>query len=127
MKNLDSNLLIIFAFVIVIFGIKRYFQWKRYQLWHETARIALDKGQPVPAAEPATGCGSRWSPWSDVRYGLIYIAVGGALYYALPEPAKPYAAIPTFIGIAKLLLGLFSFMKPDKSAGPRAPQLSDRA
>jgi hypothetical protein len=126
MKNLDLNLLTIFAFVIVFVGIQRYFQWKRYQLWHDAARLALEKGQPVPPAEATGGCAGRWSPWSDVRCGLIFLAVGAALYYALPDNAKPYAAIPAFIGVAKLLLGLFSMITSDKASAPRDRQPSDR-
>ncbi len=134
MKNPDSNLIIIFAFVILIVAIKRYFQWKRHQLWHETARIALEKGQPVPPAEPMA-CGRRdawrwggaWSPWFDLQRGLVLLAVGAALYLALPDHAKPYAAIPAFIGVANLLFGLFSFMKSGKPSDPRDQPPSNRA
>lgn len=129
----DSNLVIIFAFVIVIVGIKRYFQWKRYQLWHETARIALEKGQPVPPGEPSGRdqwdrgyWRGSWGPWGELRRGLVLLAVGAALYLALPEEAKPYAAIPAFIGVASLVIGLLSFLKSDKASDPRDRQPSDR-
>ena len=133
MKNYDMNLLVIFAFVIVIVGIKRYFQWKRHQLWHETARIALEKGQPIPSDEPigcewrgGRGWGGWWSPWFELRRGLVLLAVGAALYLALPDNGKAYAAIPAFIGAAMLLFGLFSFLKSDKPSDPRDRRPSDR-
>ncbi len=98
-------------------GLGMYFHHRRQTMWHETARIALEKGQPVPPAPDAP-------PWNEEARattaetirghrirgyligGLINIAVGSGLYLALAQfsPATAYfAAIPGFIGVALIL------------------------
>lgn len=127
--HFNFNLYVILAFVVVLFGIRRYFQWKRYQAWHETARIALEKGQPVPLAEPSEHgrWGNRAHLMSDLRRGLMLVALGAGLYLALPAPGKMYAAIPTFIGAVNLLLALLALTKTDKAPDSPNRQPSDRA
>jgi hypothetical protein len=125
MHHIDSDLVIIFAFIIVLCAIKQYFRWKRAQQWHETARLALEKGQPLPqspldnAAGCALGHNRDLDAWRDIRCGLTWIAVGVALHYALPPGNNSWAAIPFFVGIAKLLFGLFSFLRSDKPSDPQ--------
>jgi len=88
--------------------------YHRQKQWHETARIALEKGQPLPASQdvvpqpqPRTD-----GPGRDLRAGLILIGVGAGLYLflgTLVGQALGYVgAIPGFIGIALLLYGLLS-------------------
>ncbi|HXA14192.1 MAG TPA: hypothetical protein VNW23_03625 [Opitutaceae bacterium] len=132
MHHIDSNLIIIFAFIIVLGSIKQYFRWKRTQLWHETARIALEKGQPLPKTEldcmldKGMTRHRPWGAWRDVRRGLVLIAIGAALYIALPQDSATWAAIPGFIGIACLLIGLFSFLQSDRSSDPLDRDPSDK-
>jgi hypothetical protein len=125
MHHIDSNLVVIFAFIIISGIIKQYFRWKRAQQWHETARLALEKGQPLPKDELDCISNRGWKhdrPWRvswDVRRGLVLIAVGTALYFALPAGVNLWAAIPAFIGVAFLLFGLFSFLQSDKPSDPQ--------
>ncbi len=85
---------------------------KRQQLWHETARIALEKGQPLPPmpADVAPPKEEEAKPANDVRNGLILIAVGAGLYIfldALVGRNLGYVgAIPGFIGVALLLFAI---------------------
>jgi Domain of unknown function (DUF6249) len=97
---------------IVIFIVFRSIQ-RRHELWHETARVALEKGQPLPPmpadvappSEPA-------KPANDIRSGLILVAVGAGLYVflgSLVNRSMGYVgAIPGFIGMALLFFGLLN-------------------
>lgn len=101
---------IILAGVIVVSGM--YFSHRRRELWHATARLALEKGQPLPPLddEPArprtpeeTGCNLAQH---DVRGGLVLLAVGVGLWMFLGEldgRLRFVGAIPAFIGVALLL------------------------
>lgn len=109
------KLLTIFLFVLAIIVINRIFWFRRTKLWHETARLALEKGQPVPNIWD--GCSSWRSRggWGgrawDFRRGLVLIAVGCGLYLGLAEvhpSARFFAAIPAFMGVALLVSALMS-------------------
>ncbi len=90
--------------------------YHRQKQWHETARLALEKGQPLPAPQDVTPQSQprqrTEGPGRDLRAGLILISVGAGLYLflsALVGQALGYVgAIPGFIGIALLLYGLLS-------------------
>jgi hypothetical protein len=108
----------------LVFGaLGMYFQHRRRALWHETARIALEKGQPIPEPSPDS---SGWNPSTTsgpaaseharqnrVRGmlvgGLINIAVGVGMFVAfrqmpgLPAQAAYFGAVPAFIGVALML------------------------
>ena len=110
----------IFAGVIVVSDM--YFKNQRRAMWHETARIALEKGQPMPLGpdvetrcEPSRPNGSA----NDIRAGLICIAAGAALYVFLGSfigrGLGLVGAIPGFIGVALLLFGLIRLLGERKS------------
>ena len=40
-----------FTILLIVFGLK--FVQRRQELWHETARVALEKGQPLPPLRTA--------------------------------------------------------------------------
>lgn len=124
--NHDSTLVTVFAFILVLAIIRRVFRLYQTKLWHDTARLALEKGLPLPPPlEPwDRGCSrsSRGFGWWDIRRGLVLLAVGGALYLALPEQQKMYALIPTFLGIASLIFGGLALARPDKMDVDRDPQ-----
>jgi len=101
----------IFVFLLIAGFIRRYFRLKHHQLWTETARLALEKGQPLPKFGFN---GRRWGAWWDFRRGLVLIAIGAALYYILPSQSQAWAALPGFIGIACLILSLCSLLRSDK-------------
>jgi hypothetical protein len=113
---------LIFGGAIAICGM--YFSNRRREMWHETARVALEKGQPLPPLPDAeTDATTHSNPHrNDVRSGLILIAVGAGLFaffYGLnARPVAMVGAIPGFIGIALLLFGLFSTPKPMNTDRP---------
>src|SRR5882672_8919863 len=57
-----------------------HFKAESRRQWHETARIALEKGQPLPRLpdddEPVPSDVPKRSGNGDIRSGLILIAVG---------------------------------------------------
>lgn len=102
------------ALPVMIIAITFEFKNRQQKLWHETARLALEKGQPLPA-QPASGFHDRTDSKggrNDIRTGLILIAVGVGLAVFFKtvgaRDAMGIGAIPGFIGVALLLFGLFS-------------------
>ncbi len=94
-----------------------HFHNRRREMWHETARLALEKGQPLPPlmAEHDTDsprASHRSNGRNDVRAGLVLIAVGvGLSIFFMGIRARPLAgvgAIPGLIGVALLLYALFA-------------------
>lgn len=117
---------------VAIFGM--YFSHRQRQSWHETARIALEKGQPVPPMPKDDGQkqhhdrdrGARELTQHDVRRGLVLIAVGAGLWLmlgGLPGAGnlRYIGAIPGFIGVALLLHALLIAMFGQKSQPPQNP------
>lgn len=111
-----------------------YFQHKRRELWHETARIALEKGQPLPAIPgddadkhgPLGTRGDRPRERGDLRPGLILIGVGVGLFLffqGIHGPLAYVAAIPGFIGVALLLNGLIELFTRPKTPPSDTPRL----
>jgi hypothetical protein len=102
----------VFVFVLFIILINRYFWIKRQQLWHETARLALEKGQPIPdfggrwrRGPGGWGCGR--SGWMWYR-GLVWIAAGVGLYLSNLGHIRSWAPIPICIGVAMVVGGLIA-------------------
>lgn len=104
-----------FAFVATIVAISLFNSRKKAQLHHETIRLALEKGQPLPAEllnVPTNGKEKR-KP-NDRKSGLILIAVGAGIYFFLSavgnatgkpliESARWAGLIPGLIGVAMLI------------------------
>jgi hypothetical protein len=112
---------LILGTVIVVAGMITHN--RNRQMWHETARLALEKGQPLPPLhedrEPKRS--QKWGDASDdIRAGLICIAVGAALYLFLGSfiggGLGYVGAIPGFIGIALLLFGVVRLLTERKSS-----------
>lgn len=120
-----------------------YFVHKRRELWHQTARLALEKGQPLP---PAASLGedledfpppnANLADWQAARRaearsqtikgGLVLIAVGAGLQvflYSVHARIGWIGVIPGFIGVALLLHAAFEalFFKPSSSSRPPQP------
>lgn len=112
------------AIVVIVGGL--IIAYHRQKQWHETARLALEKGQPLPAQQdvpqsrpsdrPASG------PGRDFRAGLVLIGVGAGLYLFLGSLVSQslglVGAIPGFIGVALLLYALFSTVTKGKDTPP---------
>lgn len=119
-----------FAIPITIVVSALYFKSKKQQMWHETARIALEKGQPLPPMPPSSDEVERTPPpgmsypeWhalkraemraNEIKGGLVLIAVGVGLYLFFSEmhlgpmgQMRFVGAIPGGIGVALLLHAL---------------------
>lgn len=97
---------------------------RRQAMWHETARVALEKGQPMPKSpdDEAEEVAEKKSDGGDIRAGLILIAVGGGLYLFLSNigggKVGYVGAIPGFIGVALLAFGMISLGYKRKNTPP---------
>ena len=123
-----------------------YVHHQRRRLWHDTARLALEKGQPLPPQPPSwedpavvmkavsenqfTKSGKRKQPrWQrDLRGGLVMMAIGSGLYIALSKADGPAillvaAYVPGFIGLALVLNALISgiFSAKETEVRPEPP------
>jgi hypothetical protein len=113
-----------FTILLIFFGLR--FVQRRQELWHETARVALEKGQPLPPLprdmQPAKDPNGN----NDMRVGLVMIATGAGLYLffaAFVYPLRFLAAIPGFIGIALVLYAVFNpQLKQKHPPADRPPQ-----
>jgi hypothetical protein len=122
------------GFTAVLFVTVLYFQSKKRQMWHETARLALEKGQPLPPwpntdeelkLRPPPG--TSLAEWEAIRRareqrgslkaGLILIAVGVGLYIMMQPQGILVGAIPGLIGVALIVHALIERL----FAGGRPP------
>jgi hypothetical protein len=120
------------VFAMLVIGIGAYFRNKEDQRRHETARLALERGQPVPGfAEPWQRSGAyNVSPKSWIGLmagGMINLAVGIGLYFTLVSIPGAYVArycslIPGLVGVAllacALIVALSSRSKSDAGGPP---------
>ena len=106
--------------IIVVGGM--YFHHRQKELWHETARLALEKGQPLPpiSTEDDSSKDELSEGANDVRSGLICIAVGWGLYLFLGNFVSNglgyVGAIPGFVGVVLLVFGLFRLLSQRKQS-----------
>ncbi len=129
--------------IIAIVG-AYYTKHRREQLWNETARLAIEKGQPVPVrppsddelrAPPLPTAGVDLREWDrlkrirkrreDIRNGLLLAAFGGALALAHPGHGTGFPGyILLFIGIALFLNGILDgvFFGGSDDASGHPPQ-----
>lgn len=111
---------------IIFGGLGMYFHHRRQALWHETARIALEKGQPLPPLQDEETSQSHERKDNDFRSGLVLIAVGAGLFFFLNaflgRAFGLVGAIPGFIGVALLLYALLNavFKRKDTSSTNRS-------
>lgn len=124
---------IVFTTAAAVFFIALYFGNQRRRQWHETARIALEKGQPIPTAftegtrTRGVEGGGRGGPRNDIRAGLILIAVGCGLYFGFTTGelrGVPLigAYVPGCIGVALLVNGIITAVSsPKVGAEPSDP------
>ena len=109
-----------------------YFHHRRQQLLHETARFALEKGQPMPAlpglAEDARPAAVQQNEdcQNDLRGGLVLMGVGFGLYLFFltlgASSLRFVGAIPGFIGVALLLTAWLNRRQKNPPPADRPPQ-----
>lgn len=102
---------LLFAAVFGLSGM--YFHHRKQELWHQTARLALEKGQPLPPIIDADEVSRRTNPqtrWRGLMIGgLINLGVGTGLFVALAQIPNTsfnlgyFGCIPAFIGLALLI------------------------
>jgi Flp pilus assembly protein TadB len=117
-------IIVVAAFIVAIIVTVSalYFQHRKQQMWHETARLALEKGQPLPAMPPRDEelamrppPGVSFAEWQQAklaearthafRGGLVLVAVGAGLHLMLGSQ-NYLGAIPAFIGLALIVNAL---------------------
>jgi len=118
------------AIVVIVGGL--IIAHHRQRQWHETARLALEKGQPLPQSLDDSDShkvqGRPEGPGRDLRAGLICIGTGAGLFLffdALLGRWMAYVgAIPGFIGIALVLYAILdlAFGRKNASTSDRPPQ-----
>ena len=109
-----------------------YFKNRKRELWHETARLALEKGQPLPPALDEEDTPSseqrKDDDRNDFRGGFVLVATGAGLYLFLSTLVGRglgyVGAIPGFIGVALILHGCLNLMLRSKksTSDDRAPR-----
>ena len=111
--------------IVAVFAM--HFHNVRRQMWHDTARVALEKGQPLPPMEDDSGLDSPrvnhvTRGGSDIRRGLVLIGVGAGLFIFFQmigaQQVSGVGAIPGFIGVALLLYALLAHLFSTKSSRP---------
>lgn len=121
----DLGILIGFTAIVacVIIAISAfYFEHQRKKLWHETARIALEKGQPLPPRrEEDEPRDSSRNLANDLRAGLVLMGVGGGLYFIL---GRGIAAVVGFIGLALVLYALIAPLRAKRNPPQDPPSRS---
>lgn len=106
------------------------FEHQRKKLAHDIARLALEKGQPVPPQfadeeHRHSHLTSNGFPHRDLRSGLVLIGVGAGVYLFLNAVADPrvalLGAVPGFIGIALVINWLLVRLMSRKQNNPPPP------
>ncbi len=97
----------VFGFTALIIAIVAYGRFRNQKLRHETIRLAIEKGQPLPAEvlDPAR---RRDPHTADLRRGLVLVALGlgaGLFFYFSTPPGAPehtwaVGFVPGLMGIA---------------------------
>lgn len=127
-------------FIVMLIAVAgMYFKNQSHRMWHETARAALEKGQPIPVAPTAQELASVKKPElpsgrGDVKAGLILIAIAVGMYFGFNEPRDEWHHVPSFlyyvpgfIGLALLLNALITFLTTRKNSEETKSPLPPKA
>ncbi len=119
---IDHNLVPIslFAAIAAIVFFSLNYKNQRDRMWHETARIALEKGQPIPprSDEPAHR-DPRLKALGLFIAGTTQLGVGTAMHF-FGRPHLPAFIGPMigFSGVALLLSGMLALFLTRKNDDP---------
>lgn len=94
-----------FTMIAVCVGLGVNSRLKRSKMQHDTLRLMIEKGQPIPP-ELLQPQEARCRPRSDLRRGLIFIATGiglCAFFLVQHNGIWPVSLIPLLIGVAFLI------------------------
>ena len=100
---------------VLIVGMILWYKSRKTRLMHETAVRLAEKGQPVP---PELFLG-REQPYSDLRRGVVLVAVGIALCIALNQLGEAWTIglIPLFMGLGYVLVWKLESRGPNDGDG----------
>ncbi|MDQ6630331.1 MAG: DUF6249 domain-containing protein [Verrucomicrobiota bacterium] len=116
-KNVPGTAVVViiatFGFPVVIVGLSAYFRSRKDKMLHETLRQMIEKGVPIPPEllKPSESI-RKDRPRSDLRSGLVLIAVGIGLMMMLSAQHKGVGSIPLLIGVAFLIVWKIEQNKP---------------
>lgn len=135
--DIDHDLVKIAGLIFITVYIvgEMYFKSRERLSWHETARLALEKGQPMPPTLRASDQrdqppeGISFAEWRRARYedrrnrdlkiGLVLLAIGATLHLMSEStPGQTAGAIIGGVGVALLVSLVFIGLL---SRAPRAP------
>jgi hypothetical protein len=113
--------LAVIALPVGIVAIVLTFRHRRQKLAHETMRLMIEKGLPVPT-ELINPPSPAKPPKSDLRRGLIWLAIGIGLTILLLKTFEDsglwaLGLIPAFIGVAYLLCWVNGLAQERREAG----------
>jgi hypothetical protein len=103
----------IFGFAMLVV----FFKLRQSRMLHETLRLTIEKGQPIPPDLLRLGA-SNPSSNRDLRYGLVCIALGlGLAGYGYGSQEAPWTVglIPFLIGVAFLITWKFESSRNGRS------------
>ena len=99
----------VFGSPVAILGLFFYFRHRRNRMMHETLRAMIEKGVPIPpellaggGAALANAANAGLLQNNDLRYGLIFVALGIGLFVLVGK----WGLIPLLIGAAMIVAWL---------------------
>jgi hypothetical protein len=115
------QLLIVAGLPIGIIALVQTFRQRRQKLAHETMRLMIEKGLPVPP-ELINPPPPVKPPKSDLRRGLIWLALGIGLMILLKKVADEpgvwsVGLVPALIGVAYLICWIAGRARERREAG----------
>ena len=95
---------------IALLGLVLWYKSRKTRMIHETAMRLAERGQPVP---PELFLGAE-EPFSDLRRGVVLIALGLGLALFMYQMDKPWSVglIPLFMGVGYLVVWKLEAGKP---------------
>lgn len=114
-----------FAMIAAIVIVPRYLKSQERQKLQDTLRVSIERGAPLPPEvleAIMTDVRPAPSPARDLRKGIIWLGVGVGiaaigLAVSFEEPDALFvslglAALPTFIGLAFILISVIGHKRP---------------